>query len=425
MTTAGKAYWQAKIWGILHDPALKALHTNKADEGIWQRLICMQGWHSPKNKGALEVNLSRAWLDHVGLCDLISSASDRATIGRLPTTTAIDYNQDGIEITHLLSGKSQTIKLSQWHERILESDQAKWLNWVEESIIEPIKQWEDPKKVYWWLWRCYPSELAKALGNEQAETMLPLLPAETRLPDASLWSHTTMTSALAGALAGYHKDPEAYPKKRATKIKKSRPHLATFSFSPVQELIKASRKMRDFWAGSWLLHYLSAKVTWALAEKYGPDSLLYPCLYEQPLIDYWLREQYPDFQQWIKEPSERSILTAGFPNVIVCILPDNGESDGNNPVKAAMQYAKATLKEEWRALGQKVLNDLQGNDEQWIKNLNHRTWEGWLECQWQTYGQRFRLAIFSFHYTNPLSRKIDIKNGKPKRMNLPAPKKLS
>nr|WP_309729838.1 type III-B CRISPR-associated protein Cas10/Cmr2 [Chamaesiphon sp. OTE_75_metabat_556] len=27
--------------------------------------------------------------------------------------------------------------------------------------------------------------------------------------------------------------------------------------------------MRGFWAGSWILHYVSAHISWKLAQKYG------------------------------------------------------------------------------------------------------------------------------------------------------------
>lgn len=386
-------YWRGKIWGLLHDPALKPLYHNKSLEGPWKELKCMEGWISPKDKSFSESPYSSNWLKHIGLCDLIASASDRATLGRLPSP--ISYTQEGLEIKHLLSGESQYLKLSQWHDQLLEDkSRDSFLQGVEKAIISDIKEWEDTKKVYWWLWRCYPQALATALGAEKEESNIHLLPAETRLPDGSLWSHTTMTSALAGALAGYHTDKSAYPRKRARENKdyyKSRPHIATFSFTPVQELIKASRKMRDFWAGSWLLHYLSAKVCWAIAWKYGPDTLLYPCLYEQPLIDLWLLKQYPDFKKWIKPPLERersfSLLTAGFPNVLVMILPDNGASQTDktikNPVQNAMQQAEETLKQEWMKIGKLVLENLQ--EKKWMPHLNSHTWDGWLKKQWQTY----------------------------------------
>jgi CRISPR-associated protein Cmr2 len=386
-----KPYWQAKIWGLLHDPALKALSFGKdfGREGQWELLACMNGWKSPKAKGKTsgECNLQGNWLDHVGLCDLIASSSDRSTIGRLdPAYSAVTYNKEkGLQISHLLSGNSQNIKINQeWGQQLnktfLEEKEAEFLN--------KIKDWEDPEKVFWALWRCYPEVL------EKEESLVHLLPAETRLPDGSLWSHVSMTSALAGGLAGYHPTLEDYPKKKATFNNYSRPYLVNFSFSPVQELIKASRKMRDFWAGSWLLHYLSAKVSYKLALKYGPDTLLYPCVYQQPLIDHWLLEKYEDFKQWIDKPTEKQLLTAGFPNVIVMILPNNGKDQDtikDNPIYAATQYAKQVLLDEWKELGELSLKELQKRDKIWQK-INPSTWEYWLNTQWQTYWSSFPIG---------------------------------
>ncbi|WP_228041407.1 type III-B CRISPR-associated protein Cas10/Cmr2 [Planktothrix mougeotii] len=391
-------FWQAKIWGLLHDPALKALYTNRGrgGEGAWRSLTCMQGWESPKAKSLTHSPYSTQWLKYIGLCDLIASASDRAAIGRV--SIPIDYNQQGLEIRHLLSGKEQQFKLENWHNPLiaLKDNRIEKLSTLETNIIPDfIRNCTDARQVYWWFWRCYPVALTKALNQElniTHEPSLSLLPADTRIPDASLWSHITMTSALAGGLAGYYSDIEDYPKKRARKNQdyfESRPCVGIFSFTPVQDLIKASRKMRDFWAGSWLLHYLSAKVSWAIAWKYGPDSLLYPCLYQQPLIDLWLLQKYPDFKDWITPPTERQLLTAGFPNVLVTILPNNGSNhpdySGKNPVVSAMQYAEQTLNQEWMNLGKEVLNYLQNPAYPWIKDLNPQTWEGWLKSQWQSY----------------------------------------
>jgi len=169
----------------------------------------------------------------------------------------------------------------------------------------------------------------------------------------------------------------------------SHPYLAVFSFSPVQELIKSSRKMRDFWAGSWLLHYLSAKVCWKLANQYGPDTLLYPSLYQQPLIDHWLLQEIEklkkeekidfDFSKWVKPPLPESLLTAGFPNVISLILPQD-------KVQAAMQTAQQTLLEEWLIIGDLVFKELH-DKRHWMRELkpDDNSWQGWLKSQWQVY----------------------------------------
>ncbi len=381
-----RIYWQTKIWALLHDPVLKALYpTNKmGEEGLWAELQCMKGWISPKRKSEYpnsnlsehtNSNLSREFLKYINLCDLIASASDRSSIGRLPAYLSyIEYSTDkGIDIHHLLSGEVCNIKLTEY-EQNLTSNRTKWLIEQQKQAIAFVKDWDDPKKVYWWLWRCYTEQIGQNLNAP----IISLLPAETRLPDGSLWSHTTITSALAGALAGYYQD-ENYPQKGKS-FTRSHPHLAIFSFSPVQDAIKSSRKMRDFWAGSWLLHYLAAKVCYAIAAKYGPDIFLYPCLYNQPLIDLWLKQNYPDLG--LKQPSLNKLLTAGFPNVLVMILPNNGDKN-NKFITGVMTFAKETLKNEWKTIGRLTLKFLQ-NHKQW-QEINPNTWDNWLDHQWEIY----------------------------------------
>lgn len=376
---AGKAYWQAKIWGLLHDPALKALHNNtgRGGEGLWTKLACMEGWASPKSsEDKKETNLSGTWLEHVGLSDLISSASDRGIIHYIKSS--VNYGAEGLELSHLLSGEKLTLCLQNHDEIIGTGDRHAYLIQQESDLIDqmPPEIRDDPdaaQDCFWWLWRCLPQAVADQFGAESL-----LMPAETRLPDGSIWSHASMTAAIAGALAGYDTEPEDIPK-GGKNPPKSHPYLAVFTFSPVQELIKASRKMKDFWAGSWILHYLSAKVCWRLAHKYGADCFLYPSLYGQPLIDHWLREKYPNFAPWIAPPEDRQLLTAGFPNVIMLVLPEE-------KVAAAMQSAKNHLLDAWREIAEEVLAELQEN-RYWQKSLkeNDPSWKGWLDAQWQTY----------------------------------------
>ena len=379
-------YWRAKIWGLLHDPVLKALHEDNSEPGensFYEQLEAMKPW--------IEINRipeesAGKVLKNILLAECIASASDRAAIGSV--TAKINYapserRNNGLDITHLLSGATQEFKIRE-HQTLITSSRKDYLAEKQQQLLQLIpKELQTAditdniaqiKKLYWWLWRCLPQATCDLFNDSS----LMLMPAETGLPDASIWSHVSMTSALAGALAGYDLTLEEV-KQCPTNQPVSHPYLAVFSFSPVQELIKASRKMRDFWAGSWLLHYLSAKVCWKLANQYGPDTLLYPSLYQQPLIDHWLLQTYPEFQQWVTAPTAESLLTAGFPNVIVLVLP-------KAKVKAAMQTAQQTLMAEWQHISKLVLEELQ-NERYWMRNLdaNHSTWEGWLQSQWQFY----------------------------------------
>jgi len=373
-------YWRAKIWGLLHDPVLKALHNNsgRGKNSFYEQLEVMKPWvesgKTPEKSGGKV-------LANILLADYIASASDRSAIGSV--TASINYapgnnREKGLEITHLLSGAKQEFKIK-LHDELIESKRQEYLNKKEEELLAEIATHlrtdiKNIKPLFWWLWRCLP----QATCDLFKDPSLMLMPAETRIPDASIWSHVSMTSALAGALAGYDLTAEQVQRWK-TEDELSHPYLAVFSFTPVQELIKFSRKMRDFWAGSWLLHYLSAKVSWVLANQYGSDTLLYPSLYQQPLIDHWLLEKYPDFEKWIKRPSAESLLTAGFPNVLVLVLP-------KDKVKAAIQTAQQTLLEEWLKIGDLVFEELQ-DKRHWMPGLKDHdtTWQGWLKSQWQFY----------------------------------------
>ncbi|MCE2906427.1 MAG: type III-B CRISPR-associated protein Cas10/Cmr2 [Anabaena sp. CoA2_C59] len=383
-------YWRAKIWGLLHDPVLKALHNNsgRGKSSFYKQLEVMKPWvetgKTPDQSGGKV-------LENILLADYIASASDRSAIGSV--TASINYapgknREKGLEITHLLSGAKQEFKIK-LHTELIESKRQEYLEKKEGELLAEIDNYlrtdiKNIKHLFWWLWRCLP----QATCDLFEDNSLMLMPAETRLPDASIWSHLSMTSALAGALAGYDLTAAQIQRWQGND-ELSHPYLAVFSFSPVQELIKSSRKMRDFWAGSWLLHYLSAKVCWKLANQYGPDTLLYPSLYQQPLIDHWLLQEIEklkkeekidfDFSKWVKPPLPESLLTAGFPNVISLILPQD-------KVQAAMQTAQQTLLEEWLIIGDLVFKELH-DKRHWMRELkpDDNSWQGWLKSQWQFY----------------------------------------
>lgn len=131
-----EAYWQAKIWGLLHDPALKCLHNNsgRGGEGLWAKLEVMTGWRSPKESG-------KTILEWIAASDLIASASDRAAIGSLSTSINYAPSSDrnkGLEISHLLSGA----KLENWrlpdseHQQLVKQrDRANYLNEREKNLV--------------------------------------------------------------------------------------------------------------------------------------------------------------------------------------------------------------------------------------------------------------------------------------------------
>lgn len=91
-------FWQAKIWGLLHDSPLKPLIADKRGTGPWADLHVMADWQTP-NKN-----------DRLVQADYIAAASDRAAFGALPKWAEVDYSD---ELRHLLSGENLPFHLSE------------------------------------------------------------------------------------------------------------------------------------------------------------------------------------------------------------------------------------------------------------------------------------------------------------------------
>ncbi len=177
-------YWQSKIFALLHDPIFKPFHRDKSAESLWRELDVMTDF--PRD-GKLIQYLKNA--------DYISAASDRGAIGN--SNARVNAGAEGVEISHLLSGAKQRLQVSDLNTIV--GNDAELIKEERKLFPESIKRETDIQKVFWWLWRCLPTAVCKQSGD----TSLLLMPADTRIPDTSLWSHTSMTAALAGASIGY------------------------------------------------------------------------------------------------------------------------------------------------------------------------------------------------------------------------------
>lgn len=232
------------------------------------------------------------------------------------------------------------------------------------EIPAEITSETDIEKLFWWFWRFYP-ELIRQNQNDFF-----LYPAHSILPDCPLHSYKSTVSALVGAM---------YPEHWQEGGKSQHPYLFLFTFSPVQEFIKASRKFVDFWAGSYLLHYLSVKLCWYIAETYGSDAVITPSLWSQEIIDALIVKKYPDFAanfayfQDGTSPVGRfdngistSLSTAGFPNVIMALVP------GKEAARELGDKLKKCLIEEWSEIAKKVREDIKKRTLEFLKDTKNQ-----------------------------------------------------
>ncbi|WP_413176307.1 type III-B CRISPR-associated protein Cas10/Cmr2 [Anabaena azotica] len=287
-----------------------------------------------------DINELYQWWETQGhIAATIGSSSDRVNLN------VVENNANTIELRHPISGQKQTINHTQ--QLPLETIAAE-IQTVYQRFSQQPKITEEEKiiQLYWWCWRFYPQLLASF--NVEL-----LNPAHTILPDCSHHSYNSTVSALVGAM---------FPQDWQKDEKEKHPYLLIFTFSPVQEFIKASRKFLDFWSGSYLLHYLSAILCWEVAQKYGPDAVITPSLWSQEIIDALLLKHYPDFQAdfhkyegtdpirkfWDQDNPPQSLCTAGFPNVITVLVGSKDEA-----IKLGKDL-EATLKSHWQEMARKV-----------------------------------------------------------------------
>ena len=175
---------------------------------------------------------------------------------------------------------------------------------------------QDLRKTLLANWRFGPDLSVTSAGTSPSgvlEKHWSMLPADTRVPDHSIWDHLDLTSAFAGAFAA---DPDGEAA------------LLALSIGPVQGFISAARKMDDLWAGSHLLSRLSWEVMRPLCEELGPDAILFPRLRGIPQVDLWLRDQMGlpaglfencDWQRGATDANP--LFSAALPNRFVAVVP--------------------------------------------------------------------------------------------------------
>ncbi len=223
--------------------------------------------------------------------DQIASCMERSLLAK-------GITQDFNEIRHPFSEGKLPIE-NYNKEKIFKA-----LEEVYKKIGKEISNLDDKKK-FLYLWRNLQDKIFHDLKNEGWIKYLPLLPADTRVPDHSIWEHIKISSAI-----NVYLDEEK-------KVLYQNNSLFLFTVGPVQSFISQARKTQDFYMGSFILSFLTFKAMEIIIDKYGPTNIIYPDLYKQPLMDFWLKK----IEIEITDFDENSIQLPTIPNRFVAILP--------------------------------------------------------------------------------------------------------
>lgn len=341
--------WQTKLAARIHDPAEKALvllrdpagHEGGTSRALTRLLgfseLGTGGTIDPDNDEALSNVLFKNGIPekmyrHVQRADWWAAAADRP-----------QWPMQEITVT-TRKGEEKTLKIADWaqvrwtknpvltHPLTGEQFDLGKHGGLSDTDFHDIKQRsfdhfsrlllklneqnnggeQDWRKILLAYWRFGP-ELTEDSDNGKLGALWQQLPADTRVPDHSIWDHLDLTSAFAGAFA-------ADPNEEAA--------LLAMSIGPVQPFIAAARTTSDLWAGSHLLARLSWEAMRAVCEELGPDAILFPRLRGIPQVDLWLRDQLylPDelFKkcEWNRGATDSNpLFSAALPNRFVAVVP--------------------------------------------------------------------------------------------------------
>lgn len=292
-------FWKIKLASWLHDPLEKALILGRTEGGHEGGNVAdFRKKFFPDGMGSAKKILKKA--------DWWASAADRPQWpqegGR--KTIRASFVTDPVFI-HPLSGERYEISSLQTidHNALIREVG---------SYLESLDTFE-AKKTLLSFWRFAPEISNQKEGEAPLGLLWNLLPADTRVPDHSIWNHLDLTSAFSGAMAG---DPD------------EEPALLVFSLGPVQSFIELGRSLSDLWAGSHFLSSLAWEAMAPLCEELGPDAVLFPQLRGLPLVDRWLidkmgldPEQFVD-ADWNKGSTDSNpFYVASLPNKFVALVP--------------------------------------------------------------------------------------------------------
>ncbi|WP_022854424.1 type III-B CRISPR-associated protein Cas10/Cmr2 [Thermodesulfatator atlanticus] len=190
---------------------------------------------------------------------------------------------------------------------------------------------KDPQRDFVRLWWELPRKIPE----------IRTLPAHPDCPVYSLYNAASMASAAAACW------PE--------------PALGIVSLAGVQDFISLARRTQDLWMASFMLSWLTWQVIKVIAQELGPDNVLMPHLYDQPLFA----------REFLGEKvSADSVRVANLPNIFSFLAPWSKAPLLIEEMKKALKTGLETLFEGVRAsLEQAICEALP--KEQWEKAAAH------------------------------------------------------
>lgn len=291
--------WDDILVAFLHDPPDKALSIRGHEQRARRYLAVATGREVARD----EIH---------GTEDQLASVAER-----LPSPTAgaggeraVEPSDGKLDVRHPLSGTHDSLAVGRLEEAI-----------VEDKLRQIASTCGDSRSRFLALWRLLPDMLA------DQHPWFDRLPADTRVPDHTIWHHLNTTAGLKPAIQGRHGAA-----------------LLSYSLGPVQPFIEAARSVRDLWSGSMILSWLTFQAMLPVIERYGPTAIVYPSLHGTPLLDLWLRREV---SLQVPMPDKDSRKAPCLPNRFLAVVPSEPDVP---PGESLADLGIARARAAWKKL---------------------------------------------------------------------------
>lgn len=394
---ADDTFWQTKLHARLHDPAEKALvllrdpsgHEGGTSRALHRDLgfdtLPVKDWLDPDNADVLDRVLFENGVPitiyrDVKRADWWAAGADRPQWPMQEITTATGKTQKVADwaqvrwskepvLIHPLTG--QYFHLDSLADTDVADIKRRSFAHFTRLIVRNREDvdWARTLLAYW----RFGPELSEDEDNGKLGLLWPLLPADTRVPDHSIWDHLDLTSAFAGAFAA---DPDGQAA------------LLVVSLGPVQSFIAAARSTSDLWAGSHLLSRLAWEAMKPVCERLRPDAILFPRLRGVPQVDLWLRDEMGLRAEWFEKAiwqnratDANPLFAAALPNRFVAVVPAS-------KVEAIAEEITKRVRKWLQGLGERVVARLlqtagyASGPESYAHKQMRRQLEGFPEVHW-------------------------------------------
>lgn len=376
-----KSLWENKLVAWLHDPVEKCFvlfHDPSGHEKGTIKLLL----NKLKEEIGLDID-SKEIHSEIEISDHFAASADRPQWpreegeGRYAKWSQVDFASDPVLI-HPLTGTQ--LKLYD-----LTDINYKTVKEVSYNHFERILGLgNDAELKFLALWRFAP------YCKDKLGQLWQLLPADTRVPDHSIWNHLDLTSAFAGA-----------------RFENKKVSILNMAFGPVQSFIAQARATSDLWAGSHLLSSMVWEGMKVIADEVGPDAFLFPQIRGLAIVDLWLMEKAKeagaDYEklwkdefikadvEWLNNNTDSNPLFAAcLPNKFSVIVPTDRALELAEKVKVAVRNKI----KEWT---DKALEELETGNSNVVKEQ--------VENQLEEFPQVF---ITSVEWDEDISDKSDV-----------------